>query len=178
MKIQLLSLLFSFGLFAGIGCSRDLIRYTPEPALEQVVFHSESFCYGFHFFCSEGDSKSLNFRGVFKNLNSEKTIFLDYYLSSFEVSFPIGVSLRLDGTWFNLRKVGTEYSDSVKISSTVSAEVADKILQTKEIIFSFSSREKTANQNLSHTETAKFQLLLKTLKERLNTQSKLNILNP
>lgn len=103
---------------------------------------------------------------------------MDYYLSSFEVSFPIGVSLRLDGTWFNLRKVGTEYSDSVKISSTVSAEVADKILQTKEIIFSFSSREKTTNQNLSHAETAKFQLLLKTLKERLNTQSKLNILNP
>lgn len=178
LKIQFLSLLFSFGLFAGIGCSGDLIRHTPEPALEQVVFHSESVCYGFHFFCSEGDAKSLNFRGIFKNLSFEKTIFLDYYLSSFEVSFPIGVSLRLDGTWFNLRKVGTEYSDSVKISSSISTEVADKILQAKEIIFSFSSREKITNQIFSRAETAKFQLLLKTLKERLNAQSKLNILNP
>ncbi len=178
MKIQFLSLLFSFGLFAGIGCSKDLIRYTPEPALEQVVFHSESLCYGFHFFCSEGDAKSLNFKGIFKNLSFEKTIFLSKYLSSFEVSFPIGVSLRLDGTWFNLRKVGTEYSDSVKISSSISAEASDKILQAKEIIFSFSSSEKTTNQLLSHSETAKFQLLLKTLKERLNAQTKLNILNP
>lgn len=127
---------------------------------------------------SEGDAKSLNFKGIFKNLGFEKTIFLDYYLSSFEVSFPIGVSLRLDGTWFNLRKVGTEYSDSVKISSSISAEASDKILQAKEIIFSFSSREKTTNQLLSHSETAKFQLLLKTLKEQLNAQTKLNILNP
>lgn len=86
--------------------------------------------------------------------------------------------MRLDGTWFNLRKVGTEYSDSVKISSFISVEASDKILQAKEIIFSFSSREKTTNQLLSHSETAKFQLLLKTLKEQLNAQTKLNILNP
>lgn len=114
---------------------------------------------------------------MYKNPSSEKTIYLDYFLSSFEVSFPIGVSLKLDGTWFNLRKVGTDYSDSMRISSLVPPDVADKILNAKEITFSFSSREKTTNQILSSGETAKLQNLLKSLREKVDSQSKLNILN-
>lgn len=142
MKILFFVLIFCFSLFTGIGCSGDFVRWTPEPALEQVLFNSDSLCPGFHLFCSVGDAKSLSFRGVFKNTTSEKSIFLDYYFSSFEVGFPVGVSLRLDGTWFNLRKAGTDYSDSFRISSFVPAEIADKIVHAKEITFSFSSREK------------------------------------
>ncbi|EMY76065.1 putative lipoprotein [Leptospira weilii serovar Ranarum str. ICFT] len=178
MKILFFTTLLCVGLFSGIGCSGDTIRQTPEPALEQVLFHSAPLCPGFYLFCSFGDTKSLNFRGVFKNLNSEKTIYLDYYPSSFEASFPIGVSIKLDGTWFNLRKTGTDYSDSIRITSSVPTDVADKIAQTKEITFSFSSREKTTNQLLSSGEVAKFQFLLKSLREKLDAQSKLNILNP
>lgn len=179
LKILFFIFHFCFSLFAGIGCSSgDSIRRTPEPALEQVLFNSDSFCPGFHLFCFDGDTRSLSFRGVFKNSTSEKSIFLDYYLSSFEVSFPIGVSLKLDGDWFNLRKVGTDYSDSVRISSFVPTEVADKIIHAKEIAFSFSSREKTINRFFSPVETAKFQFLLKSLREKLDTQSNLNILNP
>nr|WP_244894510.1 hypothetical protein [Leptospira alexanderi] len=179
LKILFFIFLFCFSLFTGIGCSSgDSIRRTPEPALEQVLFNSDSLCPGFHLFCSGGDTRSLSFRGVFKNSTSEKSIFLDYYLSSFEVSFPVGVSLKLDGAWFNLRKVGTDYSDSVRISSFVPTEVADKIIHAKEIAFSFSSREKTTNQFFSPAEAAKFQFLLKSLREKLDTQSKLNILNP
>ncbi|EMJ93203.1 hypothetical protein [Leptospira alstonii] len=178
MKILFFILLLCFNLFTENGCSGETIRQTPEPALEQISFHSDPLCTGFHLYCSLGDTKSLNFRGVFKNVNSEKTIFLDYYLSSFEVSFPIGVSLKLDGTWVNLRKMGTDYSESVRITSSIPMDVADKIAQTKEITFSFSSREKTTNQLLSSGEVAKFQFLLKSLREKLGAQSKLNILNP
>ncbi|EKO78617.1 MULTISPECIES: hypothetical protein [Leptospira] len=177
LKILFFVLIFCFSLFTGIGCSGDFVRRTPEPALEQVLFNSDSLCPGFHLFCSVGDAKSLSFRGVFKNTTSEKSIFLDYYFSSFEVGFPVGVSLRLDGTWFNLRKAGTDYSDSFRISSFVPAEIADKIVHAKEITFSFSSREKTTNQFLSSKETTELQFLLKSLREKLDTQSKLNILN-
>ncbi|WP_205872841.1 hypothetical protein [Leptospira kmetyi] len=177
LKILFLSLLLCVVSFIGIGCSGDLIRQTPEPALEQVLFNSDPLCPGFHLFCSNGDTKSLSFRGVFKNPSSEKTLYLDYFLSSFEVSFPIGVSLKLDGTWFNLRKVGTDYSDSMRISSLVPPDVAEKILNAKEITFSFSSREKTTNQTFSSGETVKFQGLLKSLREKVDSQSKLNILN-
>ncbi|RHX94003.1 hypothetical protein DLM76_13595 [Leptospira yasudae] len=177
MKISVSALILSFAVVWGIACSSESIRQTPEPALEQVLFHSDPLCPGFHVFCSQGDTKSLTFRGVYKNPNGEKTVYLDYFLSSFEVSFPIGVSLKLDGTWFNLRKVGTDYSDSMRISSLVPADVSEKILAAKEITFSFSSREKTTNQLLSKGEIARLQSLLKSLREKLDAQAKLNILN-
>nr|WP_207767192.1 hypothetical protein [Leptospira adleri] len=178
MKIQIVSLLFCVFLLSGISCSSANVIQTPEPALEQVLFHSAPLCPGFHLFCFQGDTKSMNFRGVYKNSSGEKSLFLDYFLSSFEVSFPIGVAVKLDGVWYNLRKVGTDYSDSMRISSSIPAEVADKILNAKEIVFSFSSREKTTNQTFSSGETIRFQTLLKNLRERLDAQSKLNILNP
>ncbi|WP_427854349.1 hypothetical protein [Leptospira tipperaryensis] len=178
LKIQISSFIFCVILFTGISCSSTSVLQTPEPALEQVLFHSEPLCPGFHLFCSQGDTKSMNFRGVFKNSSGEKSLFLDYYLSSFEVSFPIGVSLKLDGTWYNLRKVGTDYSDSMRISSLIPTELVDRILNAKEITFSFSSREKTTNQLFSSGDASRFQTLLKNIREKVDTQSKLNILNP
>ncbi|MBM9577230.1 hypothetical protein JWG45_08705 [Leptospira sp. 201903070] len=178
MKTRILSILFCVLFFLGISCSSASVLQTPEPALEQILFHSDPLCPGFHFLCSQGDTKSMNFRGVFKNSSGEKTLFLDYYLSSFEVSFPIGVSIQLDGTWYNLRKVGTDYSDSMRISSSIPSELVDRILKAKEITFSFSSREKTSNQLFSSRDASRFQALLKNLKEKLDAQSKLNILNP
>ncbi|XDD51997.1 hypothetical protein AB3N59_10465 [Leptospira sp. WS92.C1] len=161
-----------------ISCSSTSVRQIPEPALEQVLFTTDSLCPGFHIFCFSGDTKSIGFRGIYKNSNSEKNLYLEYYLSSFEVSFPIGVSLKLDGTWFNLRKTGTDYSESMRISSLIPADIVDKILNAKEITFSFSSRDKTANHLFSQGEKDRFQFLLKTLREKLDTQAKLNILNP
>ncbi|TGK25250.1 hypothetical protein [Leptospira stimsonii] len=178
MKTQISSLIFCAAFLTGISCSSTSVIQTPEPSLEQVLFHSAPLCPGIHLFCSQGDTKSMNFRGVYKNAGGEKSIFLDYYLSSFEVSFPIGVSLKLDGVWYNLRKVGTDYSDSMRISSAIPTDVADRIFQAKEITFSFSSREKTSNQLFSPGDTIRFQTLLKNLREKMDIQSKLNILNP
>nr|WP_246057359.1 hypothetical protein [Leptospira gomenensis] len=167
----------STSVFCFFACSSADVRQVPEPALEQVLFSTEPLCPGFHVWCSAGDPKSLSFRGIYKNTNGEKILYLEYFLSSFEVSFPIGVSLRLDGTWFNLRKVGTDYSESMRISSLLPIDVADKIQNAKEITLSFSSREKTTNQLLSTGEKNRLQQSLRSLREKLDTQAKLNILN-
>ncbi|PKA03750.1 hypothetical protein [Leptospira ellisii] len=163
------------GIFKGTSAG---VRQVPEPALEQVLFGTDPICPGFHLWCSAGDPKSVSFRGIYKNANGEKILYLEYFLSSFEVSFPIGVSLKLDGTWFNLRKVGTDYSESMRISSLLPIEVADKIQNAKEVTLSFSSREKTTNQLLSSGEKNQLQQSLKSLREKLDAQAKLNILNP
>ncbi|MEI7011616.1 hypothetical protein [Leptospira licerasiae] len=152
------------------------VQVLPEPVVEQTLFRSGPICPG-AIFCSLGKPGSLNFKGILVNKTGEKPIFLEYYMSSFEESFPIGISMKLDQTWHNLRKTSTDYGDTVRVVSILPADVADKLFSAKEIQFSFSSRDNTNTFTLSSSNTDNLKSLLKDLKEKLDSQAKLTITN-
>ncbi|WP_051133768.1 hypothetical protein [Leptospira fainei] len=162
-------------LIGGGGCSsRPAI--VAEPVIEQTVLRSGPICIS-SWFCSSGRSGSLNFKGILNNRTGEKPLFLEYYVSSFEESFPLGVSIKLDQTWHNLRKVSTEYGETLRLVSLLPIEVADKIQSAKEIEFSFSSRENTTTRSLSAGDAEAFKNFLKETRAKLDAQAKLTITN-
>ncbi|WP_425460802.1 hypothetical protein [Leptospira langatensis] len=157
------------------GCSAR-IQVLPEPVVEQTVLRSGPVCPG-SWFCSQGRPGSLNFKGILNNKTGEKPLFIEYYMSSFEESFPIGISIKLDQTWHNLRKTSTDFGDTVRVVSIVPPELTDKVLNAKEIQFSFSSRDNTTTVHLSSSNSDQLKSLLKDLKEKLDSQAKLTITN-
>ncbi|EQA37944.1 putative lipoprotein [Leptospira inadai serovar Lyme str. 10] len=160
----------------GTGACSSRPAIIAEPVIEQTSLRSGPICIS-SWFCSGGRSGSLNFKGILNNRSGEKTLFLEYYVSSFEESFPLGVSIKLDQTWHNLRKVSTEYGDTLRLVSMLPIEVADKIQSAKEIEFSFSSREHTTTRSLGAGEVETFKNLLKETRSRLEAQTKLTITN-
>lgn len=152
------------------------VSVLPEPVVEQTLFRSGPVCPS-SWYCSLGKSGSLNFKGILNNKTGEKPLFVEYYVSSFEESFPIGISIKLDQTWHNLRKASTDYGDTVRVVSVLPADVVDKVLSSKEIQFSFSSRENTTTLALTSSQSESLKSLLKDLKEKIDSQAKLLITN-
>ncbi|PJZ68395.1 hypothetical protein CH373_05955 [Leptospira perolatii] len=159
-----------------LSCSSGKIQILPEPVMEQITFRSLPVCVN-AWFCGAGDSGSLSVRGLLNNRSGEKTLFLEYYMSTFEESFPVGLSLKLDQTWHNLRKVSTEYGQNVRVVSLLPVDVYEKIQQAKEVQFSFTSREKTVTHPLSKSDLNSLQKYLSETKSSLDTYAKLNIAN-
>ncbi|TGJ99336.1 hypothetical protein EHO59_15850 [Leptospira semungkisensis] len=169
------SLFLSFLVIALPGCSAR-IQVLPEPVVEQTVLRSGPLC-PTSWFCSQGKPGSLNFKGILNNKTGDKPLFIEYYMSSFEESFPIGISIKLDQTWHNLRKTSTDFGDTVRVVSILPADLTDKVLNAKEIQLSFSSRDNTTTFALSASNADGLKSLLKDLKEKLDAQSKLMITN-
>lgn len=170
---------FSSILFFLLSCNS--LQVIPEPNLEQVTVKSETICTEFTWylpFCTRGKAKSLMLKGVYNNLTGDKKYYLDYHLDMLDTDLPVGLSLNLDGTYYNLKKVSTDYTDIVKLESEINQEVISKINSAKNnFSFSYSNRKDTYNFALSSGETKEFVKQLNEVVKRINAQEKLKIVN-
>jgi hypothetical protein len=174
-RILFLSLFTAF-LLGQIHCSSfDVI---PEPTLNQTTVKSSTVCltWNWHPFCMEGKPNSLVVRGILNNGSSEKKFYLEYYLDSFDTDLPVGVSLKVDGVYYNLRKAATDYADTLKITSEVSEDALSKLKATKNpISLSYSNRKNTLNFDLSSGDSQKLIDNLNDVVTKLNSLQKLKI---
>ena len=161
------------------NCSSNQI--VPEPALEQITVKSESICLNVHWynpvswFCYEARPFSLSFRGVIDNSTGKSTYYLDYHIDPFDKDLPVGVSLKLDTSYYNLPKTGMDYLDSIKIISQMSDEVLQKASKSKNIGFSYSNRSETVNLELSSSDADKLRSALEKLSSAVSSQAKMVI---
>ncbi len=174
--------LFSPILFFGatiLLLSCNSLQVIPEPNLDQVTVKSETICTEFTWywpFCTKGKAKSLMIKGIYNNSTGDKKFLLDYHLDMLDTDLPVGLSLYLDGTYYNLKKVSTDYTDIVKLESELSAEVITKIKETKKnFILSYSNRKDTYNFALSEGETNAFTNQLNEVIKKITTQEKMKI---
>ncbi len=169
---------FSIMLFL-VHCNS--FQVIPEPNLEQVTVKSETICTEFTWywpFCTRGKAKSLMIKGIYNNITGEKKYYLDYHLSMLDTDLPVGLSINLDGIYYNLKKVSTDYTEIVKLESEINAEVISKINSSKNnFAFSYSNRKDTLNFALSSGETKEFVKQLNDVVKRINAQEKLKIVN-
>jgi hypothetical protein len=168
---------FSGILFFLISCNS--FQVIPEPNLEQVTVKSETVCTEVPWyspFCTKGKSRSLMIKGVYNNLTGDKKYYLDYYLDILDTDLPVGLSLNLDGTYYNLKKMSTDYTDILSIESELNPEVISKINAVKnDILISYSNRKNTLNFALSAGDTKKFLTQLNEVTKRIAAQEKLKI---
>jgi hypothetical protein len=115
-------------------------------------------------------------RSTLNNTSGDYKYFLDYYLDSFDSDIPIGVSLKIDGIYYNLKKTQTDYTDTLKISSELTEEVATKIISTKKtILLSYSNRKVTLNFDLSSSDTETLQSYVKEVTQKTTSLQKMKI---
>ena len=165
------------GLFVAIlfSFSCSSLYVIREPVLERTTVQSGPVCFSLFSFCHEGSSNSVIIKGVVENNSGIKNYYLIYNLKNFETEFPVGVSLNLDGLYYNLKKTSTDYSEYVSVSSELSSDFLDKILSSKKISLSYSNRTDTINIDFSGREHRNFLKNIQKVKESLFSAEKLNI---
>lgn len=170
-------ILFCSTLFFLLNCNS--LQVIPEPNLDQVTVKSETICTEFTWywpFCTKGRAKSLMLKGIYNNSTGDKKYFLDYHLDMLDTDLPVGLSLNLDGTYYNLKKVSTDYTDILKLESELTPEVISKINSAKSsFAFSYSNRKDTLNFTLSPGETRDFRTQLNEVVKKITAQEKLRI---
>lgn len=168
--------LFLFVLLVLLNCSS--FEVIPEPNLTQITVKSKSVCltWNWHPFCVDSKPNSLMIKGVFNNNTGEKKYYLEYYTDSFDTDLPVGVSLKVDGIYYNLKKVFTEYTETLKVTSELNEEVINKLLNTKNNLhLSYSNRKQTFNFELSSGKSNSLIENMKDVQKKTLSLEKLKI---
>ncbi|MCW7471258.1 hypothetical protein [Leptospira kanakyensis] len=148
---------------------------TPEPTLEQQTAISKDLCLQRFLWLFPGKRPCVYFKAERDNGTGLVQYFLLYEIGTFDVDIPIGVSLKLGETWYNLKRTNTDYSDTIIISSAISSDLIPKIGENQSIAISYTNRKETINYNLSSNQTATFQSNLSKLIRTIESEPKLNI---
>jgi hypothetical protein len=131
----------------------------PEPSLDQTTVRSETVCTEVFIlwpFCTKDKSKSVLLKGIFNNSTSEKKYFLEFVPDTADTDIPVGISIYIDGTYYNLKKMSTEYVETIKLSSELSAEIMNKLSNAKNNIrISYSNRTTTFNYSMNTSNSEK-----------------------
>ncbi|MDX1959451.1 MAG: hypothetical protein SFU98_12810 [Leptospiraceae bacterium] len=172
------NLLISFVFLFAIGCSST--NTIPEPNFEQTTVQSEPTCLSWKwyspFFCYSGKANSVELRGTVSNNTGDKQFFLDYFLDSFDTDFPVGVAIKIDSTYYLLRKSQTDFSNTLLIRSEMSDEVISKLKgSSSSILLSYSNRSHTYNYQLSSGEAESLRKNAREVFDKLNSASKMKI---
>ncbi|MCX7998956.1 MAG: hypothetical protein N3A69_08405 [Leptospiraceae bacterium] len=165
-----------FLLISFIRCSS--FEVIPEPNLTQITVKSKTVCltWNWHPFCVDTKPNSLMIKGVLNNNTGEKKYYLEYYTDTFDTDLPVGVSLKIDGVYYNLRKVFTEYTETLKVTSELTEDVVNKLINTKNnISLSYSNRRSTLNFDLSSGKTSSLIDNMKDVQKKVLSLEKLKI---
>ncbi|MDF3819009.1 hypothetical protein P3G55_03810 [Leptospira sp. 96542] len=158
-----------------VSCSSSkTFQVVPEPVLDQQSVISDEVCLrSFVFFDRR---PCVYFRAEKDNATGQIQYFLLYEIGNFDVDLPLGVSMKLGDSWYNLKKTNTDYSDTIVVTSAVSAEIIPKINESKQIIISYTNRKETLNYNLNASRVASLQSNLTKLFRAIESNPKLNII--
>lgn len=169
-------ILFLIFLFFQVNCNSYQVIL--EPNLDSISVKSDTFCptWNWHPFCLEAKPNSIVFSGSMNNSTGEKRYFLEYYLDSFDTDIPIGLSVRLEGIYYNLKKVSTDYSEALKLRSEISEDVAKLFLSSSQsIVISYSNRKRTINFELSEKDSKTIRGNFQSVRDALSSQQRMKI---
>lgn len=173
MKLKYLIIIIPFVL---LSCSS--FEVIPEPNLTQITVKSKTVCltWNWHPFCVDTKPNSLMIKGILNNNTGEKKYYLEYYTDSFDTDLPVGVSLKVDGVYYNLRKVFTDYTETLKVTSELNDEVINKLLNTKNNLhLSYSNRRYTFNFELSSSKSSSLIENMREVQKKVLSLEKLKI---
>jgi hypothetical protein len=170
-----LFILFVLGFFLTINCGKSqTLVIVPEPVVDQVSVVSPEICLD-SFLWIFPSNPCFWIRAEKDNTTSKTRTSLVYNLSSFDVEFPLGLSLEIDGTYHNLLKMGTEYGSQLQLLSDLPEPTATAISKSKKVSLSYTNRKETRNYELSSGELSDLQSYLAKINSLIKAEPKLKI---
>lgn len=169
-----LPFLFSLVFFFQFCSSGSKLELQPEPVLDQISADSEELCLKWKILWS-GGYPCIKFRGIKENTTGKLNYSLRYEVGTFDVDLPLGMSVKLGDTWYNLTKLDSEYSSTIVYSSRLTPEVIPLFKNASSITLSYTTRKKTENIQLSSGQKEALQANLGKLISALESEGKLKI---
>ncbi|MCZ8239624.1 MAG: hypothetical protein O9346_06500 [Leptospiraceae bacterium] len=167
--------ILALGFFLSINCGKSqTLVIVPEPLVDQVSAISPEICLD-SFLWIFPSNPCFWLKAEKDNTNAKTRTSLVYNLSSFDVEFPLGLSLEIDGTYFNLLKLGTEYGSQLQLVSDLPEPVALAISKANKVSLSYTNRKETRNYNLSSGEVSDLKNYLAKLSSLIKAEPKLKI---
>ncbi|TGN18414.1 hypothetical protein [Leptospira idonii] len=163
-----------FLVFSLLHCSSNAYSIKPEPTLEQVTSQSEEICIGTRFYFFSG-RPCISVKGEKDNNSGQVQYYFRYEIGTFDVDLPLGVSLKVGDTWYNLKKSSTDYSNTIVVSSHLPPEVTAAIGSGKSFVVSYTNRSGTENFPLNGTQVSRLQDNLLKLQKQLESEQKMKI---
>ncbi len=146
----------------------------PEPVLDQISADSEELCLKWKIL-GTGGYPCIKFRGTKENATGKVSYSLRYEVGTFDVELPVGMSLKLGDTWYNLTKLDTEYSSTIVYSSRLPLDILPIFKSASTMAISYTTRKKTENIVLSSGQKEALQSNLSKLIQALEAEAKLKI---
>lgn len=172
-------------LFLGISLivlvSCQSFEVIPEPVLHRTMVISEATCLNFKWwnplswFCYAEKPMSLSIRASVDNENQQIAYFLDYFVDDFELDLPIGVSIKLDNTYYNLKKSSIDYVETIKITNKISADILQLATRAKSITFNYTNRNRSYDIELSKGTRDELAIAIKELIKQAKSIQKMTI---
>ncbi|MCC5813290.1 MAG: hypothetical protein JJT78_00915 [Leptospira sp.] len=170
---------FIFGLvligFLGIGCGKsNTLVIIPEPVVDQVSVVSPEICLDSYVWIIDANP-CIAIKGVKDNTTLKKSYMLIYKLSTFDVEFPLGLSLYIDGEFYNLVKITTDYGQTLEMVSDLPDNLLPLLSKAKTVTISYTNRKNTENTELSNRQIKKLNEYLAEIKNLMSKEPKLKI---
>lgn len=168
------SVIFILVLFI-LNCGKSkTLEVIQEPVVDQISVYSPEICLDSYVWVIPANP-CIYLKAEKDNTSLKKRYLLVYELSSFDVEFPLGVSIEVDGEYHNLVKVATDYGSTLELVSSISTVTGSKISKSKKIRISYTNRKETRNYDLTDSQVEDLKSYLAELQELLKKEPKMKI---
>ncbi|TGL57299.1 hypothetical protein EHQ58_13455 [Leptospira ognonensis] len=159
-----------------LGCqSSRAYQIQYEPTIEQLTAESEEICLKqtLYFFSRK---PCISIKGEKDNTSGVVQYYFRYEIGTFDVDLPLGTSLKLGDVWYNLKKSGTNYTDTISISSFLGPEILPALASASKIEVSYTNRSRTENYILTESQSNRLKEDFVKIQRLLESEKKMNIL--
>jgi hypothetical protein len=177
LRFIIISSSFVLALTAGLTNCSSSKAYTilQEPTLDQIAAQSEEICLKQWLYLISRKPCIL-IQGEKDNTAGSVQYYLRYEIGTFDVDLPIGISLKLGGTWYNLKKSATNYSETITINSQLTPEVLTALASAQTIEISYTNRSRTENIVFSDSQASSLKEAFVKVQRLLESEKKMIIL--
>ncbi len=161
--------------FLLLNCGSHKLTVIQEPVLNQISVLSPEIC--LNSFLWVPRNPCIQLRGSREEANGKQEYQLIYRLSSYDVEFPLGVSLEIEREFYNLTKVQTEYGATLELVSYLPESVLSEIEKFSITTISYTNRRETRNYPLTERQKARISEYARLIHKSLPREPKLKIRN-
>jgi hypothetical protein len=164
------------GILFSLACSSGAAyKIQQEPTIEQLTAESEEICLK-HILYLFSRKPCISLKAEKDNTSGLVQYYFRYEIGTFDVDLPLGTSLKIGDVWYNLKKSGTNYSETIIVSSLLTPEILTALTSGQKMEVSYTNRSHTENFILSDSQSSRLKEDFVRIQRLLESEKKMIIL--
>lgn len=139
-------------LFSLLNCaSSTYFKPIYEPIKDKISIQSPEKCLG-RFLGMFSQRPCIQLTMDKDNTTGEIRSFVKYTYGILDLEIPLGMAFRIDEVYYLVKKINTDYSELTQVVGELPPEAVKAFLNSKKVSFSYSTKIKTSNFELSDSD--------------------------